>query len=101
MLDAQLVHAKKGDDDISHLQDHIPFRGRVHLVVPPYILANIDNHIKEHQASIAIKQQQAQMQIMQQLQMGMGQQGQTANSSSNTMQAPGSDMSIQKGIENG
>ena len=98
LLESQVVRASKGDDHIAHIQALIEFRGRTYLSLPPYILNNLDNLIKEHQGFI---QQQMQAQQMQMMQMAMMQgQGQSPNSNKSTMQSPTSDNQISKGVEN-
>jgi len=99
LLAFQPVHANKGDDDLIHLRDHIEFRAKIYLSAPPYILNNIDNHIKEHQASLQAKGRQPSPFL------GNGQAGgmipgQNPNTNFSTMQNPTSDNEILKGVEN-
>ena len=98
ILEGQAVKTRNGDNDIEHLQGHVPFREKIYLSAPPYVLSLIDEHIKSHMVKIE-KARQEQMMQMQQMMQSQAQ-GQKPNSSPNTMQNSNTDNALLKGIEN-
>ena len=98
-LEAQPVKVRRGDNDVEHLQSHITLRNSIYLALPPYILELLDTHIKDHMKQHESKKQSAMQQ--QAVMMAQGNiPGQTPDGSPNTMQSPGTDNEILKGVEN-
>ena len=99
MLHRQPVCAKPGDDHFAHVQQHMKDDQELGLGLPPFVSMLNKAHIAEHWQFIKEIQERAQQQLVAAQASGAFD-GQNANASASTLQQPGTDNELQKGLEN-